>query len=136
MAAVEFDPAEFRAERPAFNDVPDDVLTAYFAAAEELCDNSESSRVPYDPDATPPVLTRRIVLYALVCHFGTLQMRGDSAVGAVTSASEGSVSSSFAALPSKSEAAAWFNQTQCGALAFLLLRRYALGGRLFNGCFR
>ena len=52
------------------------------------------SFAPFDPDATPPVLERKVLLYYALCHMATLSTRGDQP-GRVASASEGSVSSSF-----------------------------------------
>jgi hypothetical protein len=51
-------------------------------------------------------------------------------VGRVANAAEGSVSLTLAA-PSASPDAEWFNQTQCGAFAWRLLRGFAVGGRLY-----
>jgi hypothetical protein len=132
MATVVFDADEFKQARPQFKEVSDEQLESCFDLACEVVDNGESGRVPYDP---PAVRTRKILLYALVCHFCELEQRG-GAVGILTGAAEGSVNVSFTPPPVTDANAAWYMQTQCGATAWMLLRRYALGGRLYNGCFR
>ena len=130
MAAVVFDPEEFRQARPKFAALTDAQLSAAFDLACEVVDNGGRARVPYDP---PAVKTRKIVLYALVCHFCELQDRGG--VGILTGAAEGSVNASFSPPPVTDANEAWYMQTQCGATAWMILRRHALGGRLYNGCF-
>ena len=131
MPIVVFDAQEFKTIKPQFANVPDAQLDYAFDVACEMVDNTEGSNIPYDP---PTVKTRKVILYALVCHLATLAERGDSAVGVMTNAAEGSVSAGFAAPTNPS--AEWWNQSQCGATAWQLLKAYALGGRLYNGCFR
>lgn len=131
MAVVIFDPREFKAIRPQFADVPDAQLDYAFDMACEIVDNSERSRVPYNP---PAVKTRKVILYALVCHLTELSQRGGGVVGIMTNAAEGSVSAGFSVPTDPS--AEWWNQTQCGATAWQLLQGYMMGGRLYNGCFR
>jgi hypothetical protein len=129
MPVVVFDPVEFRNLKPQFADLSDAQLDYAFDLACEVVSNSESSLVPYDPQAG--VKTRKILLYALVCHFCELRTRGDF-VGTMTSAGEGSVNASFSLPPVTDANAAWYMQTQCGATAWMLMRRYVLGGRLYN----
>ncbi|MDR2075638.1 MAG: DUF4054 domain-containing protein [Desulfovibrio sp.] len=132
MAVVVFDPEEFRTMKPQFADFTDAQLGGAFDLACELVDNGERSPVPYDP---PEVRTRKALLYALVCHFCELDKRGGM-VGIMTGAAEGSVNVTFTPPPVTDANSAWYMQTQCGATAWMLLRRYALGGRLYNGRFR
>lgn len=131
MAVVAFDPNEFRAANPQFVEYMDEQLQFAFDVACLVVDNSGRSKVPYSP---PKVTARKTILYLLVCHLCELNIRGGGTVGTMTSASEGSVSASFAAPTNPN--AQWFNQTQCGATAWQLLMPYLLGGRLYNGCFR
>lgn len=137
MAIVVFDPSEFRDINPQFNPrlgfagFTDAQLQFAFEVACLVVNNSEHSIVPYNP---PTVNTRKIILYLLVCHLCELKIRGGGIVGTMTNATEGSVSAGFSAPMNPN--AAWFNQSQCGALAWQLLLPYALGGRLYNGCFR
>lgn len=131
MPAVAFDPQEFKVIYPQFADFSDLQLSHCFSVATTLIDNSESSRIPYNP---PGVGTRKVILYALVCHLCELSLRGGGVVGVLTNATEGSVSSGFSA-PS-TPGAEWYAQTQCGFLAHQLLKSYTLGVRTYNGCFR
>ena len=131
MPAVEFNPVEFKAIYPQFADFDDTRLNYFFSVACVLVDNSERSRVPYNP---PSDETRKIILYALVCHLGELAIRGGGLVGSLANAAEGSVSTGFT-VPTNPNAA-WYNQTQCGATAWQLMQPFILGGRAYNGCFR
>lgn len=88
------------------------------------------SFAPFDPDATPPVLERKVLLYYALCHMATLSTRGDQP-GRVASASEGSVSSSFDLIKSNSQSAQWWNQTPCGSTYWMMTGKYRLGGRLY-----
>ena len=93
MPIVVFDPTEFRQRRPQLESLSDAQLLAAFDTACLILDNSERSPVPYAPDAG--VLDRKTLLDLLVCHLATLALRGGGAVGALSSATEGSVSASF-----------------------------------------
>ena len=133
MTAVVFDASTFRELYPAFSDetkVPDAALEDCFDLAVEIVGNDGSSLVPYDPDATPPVKTRLQVLYALTCHLATMRYLWEpTQAGALTSATQGSVSAGFA-IDTSSDS--WWNRTQCGAVAWMLLKRYA-SGALYYG---
>ena len=131
MAVVTFDPEEFREIHPQLADFTTTWLRFAFDVACLVADNSERSRIPYNP---PSVTSRKTVLYLLVCHLCELSLRGGGVVGSLTSASEGSVSAGFS--PPADPGAGWFNQTQCGATAWQLLSGCLPGGRLYNGCFR
>lgn len=120
---VTFDITAFRAAYPNFSTVTDDQLTAFFNVAEMILDNTTASRVS-DTDE------RRILLWMLVCHLATLSLRGNAAVGAISSASEGSVSTSFAQLPI-TNASWWYLQTPCGATYWQATAKYRQGGRYF-----
>lgn len=128
MTAVVFDASTFRALYPAIADevkVPDAALEDCFDSAVEIVGNDSSSLVPYDPDSTPPVKTRLQVLYALTCHLATMRYLWEpTQAGALVSATQGSVSAGLA-IDTSSDA--WWNRTQCGAVAWMLLKRYASG---------
>lgn len=121
MAVVVFDVDEFRAIYPHFTDITDTQLEHYFEDATLYLDNSDSSRVQ---DLT----LRKSMLYKIVCHLATLAQRGGGVTGALTSASEGSVSASYSPLTGGSESAAWWNQTACGAAFWQMWRRFTRGG--------
>ncbi|MDR1921103.1 MAG: DUF4054 domain-containing protein [Candidatus Adiutrix sp.] len=136
MAIVVFDPAEFRARFPHFTPeaVSDEQLTYAFDAATLLLDNSEASPVPYDPERGQNA--RKTLLYLLVCHLTTLALRAAQAGGAAgpaVSASEGSVSVSFAVPAMTGKAADWHQQTPCGQTFWQAARRYMTGGRYYQG---
>ena len=128
MAVVELDAAAWREGFPAFASATDAQITQWFGAACLLVGNDEGGVIPYDP---PSRLQRRIIIDLVMCHLATLDRRGD-AVGRVTSATQGSVSSStdYAA---GGKNAAWWTQTQCGATAWQLLKPYRSGGAYFHG---
>ena len=121
MAAVVFNVQEFRAIYPQFSDLTDAQLTAFFNDACLYLSNDDSSPVQN-------LTLRKSMLYKIVCHLATLSQRGGGATGAVTSASEGSVSASFSPLQSSDENASWWNQTACGSAFWQLWRRFARGG--------
>lgn len=131
MPAVVFNPEEFRGIYPRYAGMTDEQLNYAFGVACVLVNNTERSSVPYDP---PVEVTRKIILYALVCHLCELALRGGGLVGSLSSAAEGSVSTGFA-VPTNPNAA-WYNQTQCGATAFQLMQPFIMGGRAYRGCFR
>ena len=132
MPIVVFDPTEFRQRRPQLESLSDAQLLAAFDTACLILDNSERSPVPYAPDAG--VLDRKTLLDLLVCHLATLALRGGGAVGALSSATEGSVSASFQA-PTVA-GADWFCQTPCGFADWQAVAGYRFGGRWYAGSFR
>ena len=131
MSAVTIDITEFRGIFPQFAEISDEQLNYFFDAATILVDNSDHSKVPFNP---PDVTIRKTILYALVCHLCTLSSRGGGVVGTLSNAGEGSVSTGFTVpqIPN----AEWYTQTQCGATAYQLMKQFIAGGRAYNGCFR
>lgn len=121
MASVVFNVTEFRTIYPKFADLTDAQLNAFFDDACLYLSNDDSSPVQN-------LTLRKSLLYKIVCHLATLSERGGGVTGAVTSASEGSVSSSFSPLQSNSEDGSWWNQTVCGAAFWQLWRRFTRGG--------
>lgn len=128
MAVVALDADAWRELFPAFAKATDAQVGQWFTLACLLVGNDEGGMIPYDP---PARLQRQAVIDLVMCHLATLDGRGD-AVGRVTSATQGSVSSSteYAAAGKNS---AWWTQTQCGATAWQLLRPYRAGGAYFHG---
>lgn len=124
MTVVEYNSefyTDFIALYPQFAGQDEKQVQLMFGLAVEILPNTPQSVVPHDPDMG--IMTRRIAYMALICHLLTLRSRGDVA-GAVTSASEGSVSASFSPLTSRGQGAEWFNQTACGAMFWQIVRRY------------
>lgn len=128
---VEFNPTEFRSFYPKFTveKVGDVQLESYFRLASSLIDNTDSSRFPYDP--TSGQYIRKELLYLFVCHLATMGLWDVGQSGAVNSATEGSVSVSYGEFKGTPNAA-WFNQTPCGRTLWMMLKPYALGGRIFT----
>ena len=115
---VQFDPVHFSILYPQFAELDNSTIMQYFSMAEMILDNSPNSPVKD--------LNKRETLYfLLVCHIATLSSRGDGLVGMITSATEGKVSVSVAALAN----ANWFNQTACGAMYWQATMPYRLGVR-------
>ena len=129
MRVVELDIAYFRAAYPAFADAetaPDAMLERLWSEAEILVDNTAASSIPArDPSGNP----RAAILYALLCHLATLETRGD----VVGRAAQGSVNMSLAWGTARQNPQ-WWQQTQCGATAWELLRGWAIGPLYFPGC--
>lgn len=126
---VTFDATEFRGFYPKFtvDVVSDTQLENYFNLACSLINNTESSPFPFDPDNN--IYIRKEMLYMLVCHLATMGTWDVGQTGPVQSATQGSVSVSYGNLTGSSNAS-WFNQTPCGRTLWMLLRPYALGGRI------
>lgn len=133
MAIVELDIQEFKSFKPQFVNLTDAQIESAFSVAALYVDNTVTSKIPYDPANN--VDTRKWLMYLMMCHLLTLDMRGN-VTGAVTNATEGSVSTGFQALPTTTAGQAWYNQTPCGAAYYQLMMPFMLGGRLYNGCFR
>lgn len=129
MAVVVFDPAAFKLAFPAFADVPDARLTILFGmVTTTILDNTDASIVT-DID------TRTSMLYLLLAHVLTLfgdgvtsggvgTGPGTAPVGRLASATEGTVSTSFAFDVPASPGSAWFNQTQYGAMYWMMMAPY------------
>lgn len=123
MAILDFDLAAFRAAYPQFDTIEDSLLEGFWDIACAVSQmNTGTSRVT---DLT----TRQTLLFLLVCHLCTLYQRGN-VVGPLTSASEGSVSSGFAAPPYTAQNW-WYLQTPCGAMFWEAMRFYRTGGKYY-----
>ena len=135
MTAVIFKTETFRNVHPAFSDetrFTDEMLMACFDQAVELVGNGDDSVVPYEPDATPPVRTRAVVLDLVTCHLATQNyLWGDTQAAPTTNAAEGSVSAGFGSLADMRNPSFWAS-TKCGAQAWQILQRYASGPLYFG----
>lgn len=72
------------------------------------------------------------ILYFATCHLLTLDLWGNGQTGRVASASQGSVSTSFDLLKTKSTVGDWWVQTPCGQRYWILTAGLAKGGRLYT----
>lgn len=129
MAIVVFDAEDFLNSHPQFvGKVTEAQLDNAFDVACLLLDNTENSPVPYDPEKG--IETRRILLNLLVCHLVTLALRPIEQAGALSSASEGSVSTGFS-IP-QNAGADWWMQTNCGQVFWQAVRHFLIGGRYYG----
>lgn len=144
MAVVALDPAKFKTAFPEFADVPDARLTVLFGIiGATILDNTGASVVT-------DVTMRESLMFLLLAHMLTLYGTGPlagapgagtgpfGAVGRVSSATEGSVSSSMEYHAAASATEAWFSQTQYGAMYWAMTVsfrsfRYAAIGRSGSG---
>lgn len=126
---VEFNPDEFITRNPQFKDkLTNEQLISAFEIACLMCDNSDSSFIPYDP--AKGIFNRKTMLYLLVCHLCVLALRPFDQAGPTVSASQGSVNVSFQ-VPNVA-GGEYFNQTPCGATYYQLLKQCSKGGFLFT----
>lgn len=121
---VVFDYEEFISVYPQFESVSETACGFAFEEAQLYLNNTAKSPVK-------SLEKRKLLLYMLVCHILTLKQRGD-AVGAIASASEGSVSVSYA-VPNLA-GAEYFTQTACGLAFWQAMKAYALGGYYIGKC--
>jgi hypothetical protein len=124
MAVITFDVAAFRAAYSQFSDITDGQLENFWNVACLINQTNTDASLVSDLEA------RRVLLNMLVCHLCTLYQRGDGAVGTVSNATEGSVSTGFAAIP-YTQANWWYLQTRCGAAYWMAMAPYRTGGMYF-----
>lgn len=131
MAVVTFDVDRFLEAYPHIAKAVEQghVTTAQiefaFQQATLFLSAGDDSGIPYDPDAG--IRTREILLWLLVCHIVTISLWPLGVSGPVSSASQGSVSTSFQ-LPT-GRGPDWYRQTPCGLAFWQATRRYTVGGR-------
>lgn len=121
---VEFDPAAFRERYPQFSGASDGVLNGMFDEATLVVNNTPQAFVR-------DLRERRILLWLVVAHIATLagiNLPGgeggkSTVVGRLSSATEGSVSTSFD-MGQVSSNAAWWLQTQYGATYWQMILKY------------
>lgn len=130
MAIVEFNPVAFKLGFPAYASFTDEQLDAYFLVAGLIVNNGLASLVPYDPDVTPAIRERKILMDLLVAHQAEMETRGPGAVGRANSGSEGTVSFSFDMVTSQNNQ--WFLQTSWGATFWQATAKYRTA-RLYCG---
>ena len=117
------DIAAFRAIYPQFASIPDATLEFMWGNAIMMSGIENDTRIP-EAD-------KERLMFMLLCHLATLAQRGTA--GALTSATEGSVSASFQVLQGKGDDADWYNLTPCGSAYWQIIKRYRLGGLWFAG---
>lgn len=124
MAVVAFDPAAFRAVHPSFATLTDTQLNYAFMQAGLYVNNTDCSVVQ-------DVAERALLLDLMTAHIAALTYGENGQgprplVGRVSSATEGSVSVQ-AAMDGVPGTAAWFMQTQYGAMFWQATAKYRIG---------
>ena len=99
----------------------------YFTLAQLYCANTDCAIVPYDLTVSPPVTTRGTILDLLTAHIaqllvGSTLTPASGIVGRISNATQGSTSVA-ADMPTE-PTAAWFMQTQWGALAYQAMAQF------------
>lgn len=129
MAVVVLNTVKFKEAFPEFAAVPDGRLNVLFTmATSTVLDNTDASPVTSEQE-------RESLLFLLLAHMLTLYGTGplaggaagtgpSGAVGRVSTATEGSVSSSMEYHAAASATEAWFNQTQYGAMYWVMTARW------------
>lgn len=130
MAVYIFDEGDFRDRFPELDqlNLTSGQLEMAFDVASLLIDNTESSIIPYDPENG--VNVRKTIILLAMAHIGERDGWSAGQTGALASASQGSVSTSFAAAQGTDD---WWASTKYGQLVLRLLTPYVIGGRFFQG---
>ena len=84
-----------------------------------------------EPDGTPPRYDRRIAIHLAMCHILSMGLWGDGQNGALTNASQGSVSTAFNLIQGKTTTESFWMQTPCGQRYWMMLKPYIMGGRVY-----
>lgn len=115
---VDLDLVKFKAAYPTFK-AADAQFELWFVEAGMLINNTPQSCIKNLGE-------REVLMFLLMAHFAELQARveaGNSAVGRLASASEGSVSVSFDN-GSSTLSSAWYQQTPYGSKYWAMTARY------------
>ena len=115
---VDLDLVKFKAAYPTFK-AADAQFELWFVEAGMLINNTPQSCIK-------SLVEREVLMFLLMAHFAELQARveaGNSAVGRLASASEGSVSVSFDN-GSSTLSSAWYQQTPYGSKYWAMTARY------------
>jgi Protein of unknown function (DUF4054) len=119
MGIVVFNPTAFQARYPEFAMASSDLLSAYFNEACCMLDNTNGARIR-------DLNLRSVLLSLLTAHIAKINSRDSGAVGRVSQAKEGSVSTSLEMGPA-SGSKDWFTQTQYGAQFWQMTLPYRSG---------
>lgn len=126
MATVTFDIAKFREVYPQFT-----VEAIANAPLQWQADLALETIANLEVWGLLTAVQLERALYALVCHLCSLWQRGkEGQSGPLASASEGSVSASFAVPPVDDES--YYLQTPCGQAYLAIVRPLAFGGRYYG----
>lgn len=127
MAVVTFDPAAFKLAFPEFEQVPDARLTAIFnMVTATTIDNTDASIVTDVPARSALIdllVAHMLTLYGYTAIGGQI-VPGHGVVGRVSSATEGTVSTSLEYRAAATATEAWYNQTPYGAQYWAFTAQY------------
>jgi hypothetical protein len=136
MSDVVFDYSEFISRFPHIEKAVEEgritqvfVTETYNSIAHWLGDTDSNSMYPYDPAKN--IYTRKTLLYLATCHLLSISLWGEGQNGRITSASQGSVSTSFDVYHANSDTADWWGQTPCGRQYWIMSGAYRRGGRVY-----
>lgn len=115
---VSFNYNEFIGYYPEFANVPQNIAQWQFDLACLILANTPCS-------AVRDLEERKMLLYLLTAHILFLRNRGSGSVGAISNASEGSVSVGYASLGKLGQT--YFGQTQYGLLFWQMVVKYMSG---------
>ena len=115
---VSFNYNEFVGYFPEFSGVSETVAQWQFDLACSIVTNSPFSIVC-------DLEERKKLLYLLTAHILFLYNRGSGSVGAISNASEGSVSVGYASIGQLGQG--YFGQTQYGLLFWMMVKKYMSG---------
>ena len=118
-----FDIEKFRTIYPQFAEIPDATLEFMWTNALMISGIEDDTRIPE--------AQKENLLFMLVCHLATLAQRGTA--GAMSSATEGSVSVSYSS-PQYGKESDWYMTTPCGAAYWQIIKGHRYGGMWFDGC--
>lgn len=122
-----FDVATFRSCYPALTEerISDEQLENCYGVVSAMLGDGEGN-FPY------PEATIQPIIFSAVCHLATLSLNDSDSPSRVSSASQGSVSASFDAVQWQGESASWWSLTKCGALFWVLTKKYRTGCKLYT----
>lgn len=136
MSDVVFDYSEFLARFPHIAKAVEEgtltqafIIECYNEVAHWLGDTDANSLYPYNP--AKHIYTRKTFLYLATCHLLSLSLWGTGQNGRISSASQGSVSTSFDLFHTNSNTADWWGQTPCGRQFWVMSGAYRKGGRVY-----
>ena len=118
-----FNISDFRAYYPQFAELSDDQIS--FMANNALLISGLENDTTFTEDE------KMNLWYMLVCHLATLAQRGTA--GAMTGATEGSVSVSYSS-PQYGKESDWYMLTPCGSAYWQIMKGHRYGGMWFVGC--
>ena len=120
----EFTPEDFKSYYKRFEDMDDNYIEQQWQLVLSVVPDLD---LPYDPENN--IFMEKIYYYSALCHI--LTMGEDGMFGPVDSATTGSVSVSYKLREPKTFLEEYWTSTGCGRYVYLIIKKYALGPRLY-----